>query len=78
MEFNKGNHKKDNRIILLLRSILAVLFIFSSIFVKAEEVEKSADSVKAEAVAEGHEKFQPGKLIMGHFAESHEWLIVGS
>ncbi len=57
-----------------------VFFLAAWSFASASESE-AADSSSSEAVAEhhdAHEGFNPGKLVMDHISDAHEWHLWGS
>jgi len=60
-----------------------LVFVFSGwrAFAKEHEeavTDSAAVQTETTEAHEGVEKFQPGKLIMGHIADAHEWHIYGS
>jgi F-type H+-transporting ATPase subunit a len=80
--FSSQNHEGTATIRLMISSfLLTLLFIFSGFMAHAAE-EAIADSAASHQEVKGGsekaEKFQAGKLIMGHIGDSHEWHIYGS
>jgi F-type H+-transporting ATPase subunit a len=66
----------------LFRLLIALLFFFTTQLAFAKE-EATADTTNVQSEAQGEhagkgEKFNAGKLIMGHIADSHDWHIYGS
>jgi F-type H+-transporting ATPase subunit a len=64
-----------------LRSLFVFLLLFSGHFANANEEVSSDSSFGHVETAEAHakgEKFNPGKLIMSHIADAHDWHIYGS
>lgn len=66
----------------LVQMGIVFLFVLSGFFAFANEeatVDSAAMHTEATAEhAEKGEKFSPGKLIMGHIADAHDWHIYGS
>ncbi len=58
--------------------LLGLMFILCSIFVFAEEETKADSAATGSESAKAAEKFNPGKLIMGHISDAHDWHIYGS
>ena len=66
----------------LIQMGIVFLFVLQGFFAFANE-EVTVDSAAMHTVAseehtEKSEKFSPGKLIMGHIADAHDWHIYGS
>lgn len=64
--------------------LVLFVYLFSGVPVFASPEEKGDSGATEQVVTEGEghgevkEKFQPGKLIMGHIADAHDWHIYGS
>lgn len=66
-----------------MQLLFALLFVFTGLLAFANEEGAVADSAathseSTEGHAKGGEKFNPGKLIMGHISDAHDWHIYGS
>ena len=85
MEFNNKVDSRHYTVgkIYLVRFFIACAFVFFGKFSFANEQEAITDSTSShnEVAAEHNaekEKFNAGKLIMGHIGDSHDWHIYGS